>query len=171
MKKAFLDASSAILLFKANLVEQLFETYHVFITKSVYEELTREDYPGAKSFKEYKKNGSLTICTTICTRLESGYSNISFLDQGEKDTILFYINNPEDFIITDDGQAARYCHDNGIPFINALLFPRILFLTSTLSANTYNRKSQKIIAIGRYSHQIIDFAQNCSLHDLTPFLP
>ena len=46
MKKSLLDASSAILLFKVDLLIELTNVYHVSVTRSVLQELTREKHHG-----------------------------------------------------------------------------------------------------------------------------
>jgi hypothetical protein len=58
-----------------------------------------------------------------------------------------------------------------IPYINTLLFPRILYLTHSISETEFNNKAEKVISIGRYSQEIIDYALNCTQDDLEFFLP
>ena len=53
MKKVVLDASSAILLGKADLLDNLIEVYHVSQTQSVLHELTRKNSFGADIFRQY----------------------------------------------------------------------------------------------------------------------
>lgn len=172
MKKAFLDASSAILLFKVNLFDQLVETYSILITNSVHEELTQKGYPGEEIFTKYRKETRLTVIQIPKGSQQALYSsNLSYLDQGERDTILCYNNKLDSFIITDDGRAARYCRENNIPFINALLFPRILNLLGKITQKECCQRMEELIGIGRYAPAVINFAKHCSNDDLDLFSP
>ena len=71
----------------------------------------------------------------------------------------------------DDGRGLKYCKKAGLPFINALLFPRILFLIGSISESEFQKKSAEIIQNGRYSKNIIDIALNLSNQAIQPFLP
>ncbi len=170
MKKVLIDTSSAILLFKSGLFDDLLDTYKIIVTESVYDELTANYYIGAKEFREYKKTCKMYVQPSF---KKEELNKIVFpdLDKGERDTIHFFYFGVGDFIIIDDGEGAKYCRDNHIPYINALLFPRILFLTNSISKTEFNDKAEMIISVGRYSKPIIEYALNCSRDDLEQFLP
>lgn len=173
MKKILLDTSSAILLFKAGLVNELTNVYHVFVTGSVLQELTRENHPGAATFFEYfflQKirgigEGDILFQSEIPT------ASLRSLDQGELDTIMSFASGNYDFIITDDGKAARYCKENGLPFINALLFPRLLNFAGLISRQDSNDKMDAIVHSGRYSKEIVEWARSCRKESLTFAIP
>ena len=99
------------------------------------------------------------------------FPDTSSLDKGERDTIHSFYAGAGDFIIIDDGKGAAYCRDNHIPYINALLFPRIILLTHSISKAEFDDKVGLITGIGRYSQKIIDYALNCSVDDIELFLP
>ena len=61
MKKGVLDASSAILLFKVNLFQELLDTYQIFLTDSVFIELTKDGYPGTQTFKASQARNRITV--------------------------------------------------------------------------------------------------------------
>ena len=93
------------------------------------------------------------------------------LDQGELDTIMCFASGNYDFIITDDGKAARYCKEKRLPFINALLFPRLLDFAGLMSRQDSNDKMDAIIHLGRYSREIIESARSCRKESLTFAIP
>ncbi|NLJ29191.1 hypothetical protein [Desulforhabdus amnigena] len=172
MKTILIDASSAILLYKADAFSTLIHVYDLRMTPSVFTELTREGYLGTEVFKR---------CCNRVTRWEGSAEGIKFmpdgfpplphLGNGERDTIGQYLQGIGNFIIMDDGRAAAYCRDNSIPYINALLFPRILYLSGILSQTEYRRKVDILIQVGRYSKKIIEYANHCGLKDVEFFLP
>ena len=61
MKQVIIDASSAILLFKAGLFSDLLRSYKIIITESVYGELTGNDHTGAKEFRNYRQSGKMEV--------------------------------------------------------------------------------------------------------------
>jgi len=173
MKKALLDASSAILLYKANLLKELTEVYNVFVTRSVFGELTREKHHGTETFLSYVSLSKIMVIDVendppISNHLEEGMNS---LDQGEFDTIKCFVTGKHDFIITDDGRAAKYCNKNGLSFINALLFPRLLYFADSISWQESNDKMDVIIINGRYSSSVIEWARNCQKESLFFAIP
>ena len=89
------------------------------------------------------------------------------LDQGERDTITCFESGGMDLIITDDGRAARYCREKGVPFINALLFPRLLYFAARITKKESWDKMATLIRLGRYTPEIIEWAKNCSRESLS----
>lgn len=173
MKKVLVDSSSAILLFKADLFDDLLDKYRIIMADSVYHELTRQDHAGSYAFKNFYRNQSFMVAFPSEAEgfHKDGLLQKASLDRGEKDTILQYFVGSGEFIIIDDGKGASYCRDKGIPYINALLFPRILFLCSWISETEYRDKADQIIDAGRYSQRIIKHAFHCSKKELEFFLP
>jgi hypothetical protein len=172
MKKALLDASSAILLFKSGLFDDLLDSYNIIITESVYDELTANDHIGAKEFRNYRRSREMGVQPSLKREglNQLPFPDTSSLGKGERDTIHQFYSGVGHFIIIDDGKGARYCRDNRIPYINALLFPRILYLIYSISETGFNNKAEKVISIGRYSQEIIDYALTCTKDDLEFFL-
>jgi predicted nucleic acid-binding protein len=173
MKKSILDASSAILLFKVDLLQELTDVYQVFVTGSVLQELTRGNHQGADSFLHFASLNKIRTIDSenILLKCKASGDSIYSLDQGEHDTIKCFAAGGYDFIITDDGRAARYCKKNGLPFINALLFPRLLYFADLISWQESNNKTDAIIRIGRYSTEVIEWARNCQKESLPFAMP
>ena len=173
MKKSILDASSAILLFKVDLLKELTDVYHVFVTRSVLQELTRRNHQGADTFQRFTSLKKIRIIDleNVLLKCKTSGDSLCFLDKGELDTIKCFGAGDHDFIITDDGRAARYCKKNGLPFINALLFPRLLYFADLISWQESNNKTDAIIRIGRYSTEVIEWARNCQKESLSFAMP
>lgn len=173
MKKAIIDASSAIILYKTDLFDHLTRAYHLVMTRSVYHELIVCGYPGAEVFANNFRLGkfSITRPEAIAATVPPLDSAIPRMDRGERDTILAYASGAADFIIIDDGRAAGFCRKQTIPYINALLCPRVLFFAGRISETTCCAKTAGIINIGRYSAAVINHALASSGHDLNFFLP
>ena len=168
---ALVDASSAIILCKANLHCIVCEMYNVVMPRSVYDEITGNFYPGAEEYQQLVVDSKLTIQSfPSATPSESTSCNLKNLGQGEHDIIQLYLAGYGDFIIIDDGAAAKYCRGERIPFVNALLIPKIMQCTGQYSNANCLASFKKIKSIGRYSSGIIDFAEKSGKEELSFFL-
>ncbi len=173
MKLILVDSSSAILLYKTELFERLLEQYRVGFTESVFFELTLYDYPSAEVFKNLGETEKLSIFTNNLDRnvTNQPFPDVSSLNIGERDTILQHIQGIGDFILIDDGKGARLCFQHQLPFISALLFPKILYLVGELSKRECDQKTEALINVGRYSQKIIDKATGLTSNELEQYLP
>jgi hypothetical protein len=173
MKSVIIDTSSAILLYKSGLIMHLVNKYQTLMTPSVYRELTEHGYPGSDTFRLLCKSGKIRLLDppdSASDFLES-YPKLPVLNQGERDTVHHQMMGTGDFSIIDDGRALRYCKRVGLPFINALLFPRILLLIQSISESEYHARSAEIIRFGWYTDHIIKIAANFPEPEIQPFLP
>ena len=151
----------------------LLSLYQVKVSGSVFSELTDHGYPDSDEFKMYQKSGLMMIHhpDENGQHLDMTTMNHSGLDRGEHDTILLFLSGNADFIIVDDGKAARFCYKNHIPFINALLFPRILAMAGSITKLESMARFNDVSGLGRYSERIIQQARLYSTEDLEQFLP
>jgi len=173
MKSVIIDTSSAILLYKSGLITQLVNHYQTLMTPSVYGELTEHGYPGSDTFRLLCKSRQIDLLDSpdsASASLES-YPELPVLNQGERDTIHHQMLGMGDFSIIDDGRALRYCKRVGLPFINALLFPRIMLLIQSITDSEYHARSAEIIRFGWYTDRIIEIAANFPERSIQPFLP
>ncbi|MBN2159942.1 MAG: hypothetical protein JW807_11150 [Spirochaetes bacterium] len=92
------------------------------------------------------------------------------LDVGERDTIRLFRAGIGEIIILDDWKGASYCKNNAIPYINALLVPRILLLAGIISKSESEESMSRIVENGWYSQWVIDYARFCPDEKLLPFL-
>jgi hypothetical protein len=173
MKTTIADTSSIIILFKSDLIERFVVTYRVIITGAVYDELAREGYPGAEMIQQYRASRKIIIQEPPdkSRKISKTLADKPVLGRGEEDMIRYFLSGVGDFVTTDDGKCVSYCKKKGIPHINALLFPKILFAVGAIEDFDYEEKSKAVLDNGRYSDEVIDFARNCSLQDLGQFLP
>jgi len=172
-KNALIDASSAILLFKSDLFERLLTSYHVIMAESVYNEVTRAGYPGAAVFKAGCADRRYRVVRpqNDPKAAQAQRNSRVTLGRGETETIRLYLEGRGQFVIIDDGKGAGICKKQKIPYINALLFPRILYLCRSISEGDHRAKIEEIARLGRYSRRVYDYAASCPRHKLSRFLP
>ncbi len=205
MKKVFIDASSAILLYKSDLFAPLLNVWQIIISPEVFREITKTGYPGADYFLTLGKKNHDSSAQIIFQ--EPGpadhplflLKNFMAMDKGEKETIQIFCNlngftvagggapDPEltdpgqngtlpkvkntcAFVLVDDGKAARFCHDQQIPFINALLVPKIFWYSGFMDQKKYLKKTARLCELGRYSKRIMEMAGQFSRKELTYFI-
>ena len=172
MRPVLIDASSAILLHKGGLFEAVASAYRLTAAGPVRDELTREGYPGARTFAAALADGRLTrLDTAGIPEAPALTSNAARLHPGERATLAAMLAGRGDFVIMDDGAGARFCREHSLAYVNALLCPRILRLAGRLSAAAAEDRMARIRRQGRYAPNIVAFAYDCENAVLVPFLP
>ena len=172
-KPVLIDASSAIILFKSGLFDHLLNNYAVCMTPTVFCEITRDGYPGADRFNELhdKHRFRITDSDSAASLRRTGLPGLTSLGPGERETIQEFLCGRAEFIIVDDGRAGGYCRNRKIPFINALLLPRVLNMAGRLSEHLCRSVTEAIMRHGRYSADIIAKAERLDKNALVYFLP
>lgn len=170
--RAIIDASSAILLYKADLLDRSCQMVQLLMTRSVFEEVTVPRQIGASRFFGLagRQPGIIVLGDPRLPACASPVSDIERLDRGERDTLKHCLNDAASFVIIDDGRAVRICRRYGIPHINALLVPKLLYFSRRLSMDQMNRFFFRLCSIGRYSDYVVDWAKNCEAGQLGFFL-
>jgi hypothetical protein len=168
-KKSIVDASSAILLAKTGLFASLTATYRVVVAEAVYGEIAREGYPGGDDFIEARKVGAIRVLPAGGPDRPGPEEALS--GPGERETIRLFLRGEGDFVIIDDRKGAGFCKSAGIPYINALLYPRILLLSGALSDRDYHNQTGQLLKNGRYSTKIAAIAADASRQQLERFWP
>lgn len=168
---AIIDASSAILLYKADLLYIFCQALQLAIPRSVFAEVTVPAHCGADGL------GKLVACQPGIKLLDDPplpdndvAADIDRLDRGERDTLLHYLDGAAPFVILDDGKAVRLCRRYDIPHINALLVPKLLFFSQRLSAHQTDHYFSRLLALGRYSEYVVKWAKCCQKGQLVFFL-
>ncbi len=169
MKTVLVDASSAILLHKAKLLGDIQAAFRVCVSASVYGELTRYQRPGARTIAQECQTRQITIVAPNATA--EAHHLPESLHRGERDTLLCYIDGRADFVIIDDGRGAGVCRREAIPYVNALLCPRLLAMAGLLPPAAAHQAMTRISELGRYSADIRHYATTCSTASLNAFLP
>jgi hypothetical protein len=181
VQHVFIDASSAILLYKSDLFDALLNAWQLVMAPAVFREITEPGYPGAAYFKTLGNIPSDNTGRIIFQ--EPGpadpalfaHKNFLAMDKGEQETLqLFYDsnggNNTGNFILLDDGRAARFCHARQIPFINALLVPKLFWYAGRMDQHECLKKTARLSALGRYANRIIEIAGRLSRKELAYFI-
>lgn len=174
MHTVYIDASSAILLYKAGLFVPCTRYFSIIMETDVYKEVRVPDHPGTKFFSSMVQKNNVKVCRADTDR----QVNINLpenLDLGERQTLVLYLQNicPDQpsFILIDDAKGARFCLSHKVPFINALLVPKILWFAGLLNKNDYLDKTALVIEKGHYSRTVIEKAKALSSSDLATFIP
>jgi predicted nucleic acid-binding protein len=165
----FVDASSAILLQKADLFDPLVKLFSPVLAASVFHEISRKGYPGSDVFTLFFRQGLFRVLPATDTLAPAPGPHE--MDAGERDTLCLFLERQQGFILTDDGQAARFCHKNTLPFINALLVPKVFWYAGHMTQKQAIDHMTTLCRIGRYTPAIKAFAFDCGLETLSRFLP
>lgn len=169
MKPVLIDASSAILLYKADLLEQMASAFALCMLPSVVREVTVADRQGAVWFLNAFAGRKLNPLPADGN--PDNHLDLSGLGAGERETLMAYSRKKVRFIIIDDKKGARICRRAMIPFINALLCPKILFWNGWIDRRAFCKSFEYLLAAGRYSRSVADYARNCSAAELHSFFP
>jgi predicted nucleic acid-binding protein len=167
----FTDASSAILLEKADLFTTVSKAFRILFPASVFKEITRPGYPGSAFFTKTLENGMVDVVFGSEKNLFSGYPRKNEMDAGERDAVCLFLEQKQGFILIDDGRAAAWCRDHDLPFINALLVPKILGVAGWITREDGMERMEFLCRTGRYSQKIKDLAFSFTKKDLTLFMP
>ncbi|MGD9332019.1 MAG: hypothetical protein PVJ53_11950 [Desulfobacterales bacterium] len=167
-KSVLIDASSAILLFKTDWMEALLASYRVMTGPSAFREMTVKNYPGARAFARWRRENRLAIENPCPSGRGSG-SLAPRLDPGERECIDLYHAGKAAFVIIDDGPGAAFCRREAIPFVNALLIPRLV--GAGVGRSSVTAAMGKIYAHGRYARWVLKHALSCASEELAFFLP
>ena len=169
-KAALIDTSSAILLYKTGWMAPLLKVYRIGAGPAVWQELTVAHYPGARAFTRWHRENRITIHRQ--PEESPGTAGGPYrLGPGEEECIALYHQGAGAFIIVDDGPAAAFCRREKIPYVNALLIPRLLSPDGAADDPEVVAAMQKISAIGRYASWVRTYAFNCPSEDLAFFRP
>lgn len=172
MKTVLMDSSSAILLYKSDILMTFLRAYRILIPPSVYIELTKEGKPGAEMFQDLPRHSLLKLLTPAETDPSRTLIAVNqTLGKGEKELLSLYRQGVGDFLLIDDLAAAKICLRENIPYTSALLIPRILARGGMLCESCRHQLTLHIFSLGRYSPRIHQKARSMSENELYPFLP
>jgi predicted nucleic acid-binding protein len=171
-KSILLDASSAILLAKAGFHEMVAASYTILMSESVFDEITRKRLFGSDEYERLQQEKRLEVLPVLNpTSWSVADASLQRLDRGERDLLILFREGRGDFVVTDDGSAARFCLSSRVPFVNSLLMLRLLQHSGMIRASSYETGFQSLLALGRYSEKIREYARSCPDSELRFFLP
>jgi len=130
-------------------------------------ELTVPGYEGAEFFFDLCSSEIVKVYEPDYVRTENLTGS---LHAGERDVIALFYEGKGDFIIMDDGKGSAFCRDKKIPYINALLAVKILYLEQLIDEKQYACAWRWLLTNGRYSQKIIKWAENADEHALAFFI-
>jgi len=169
--RALIDASSAILLFKAGLIKACCQAYQLLMTRSVFIEVSVPAQPGAGEFHALSgQDPGVAILEDPAGVLPTNAADLQRLHRGERDTLHHYLNGAARFVIIDDGKGVQFCRRHGIPHVNALLCPRLLYFSGRMPAPHARLFFARIARLGRYSTAVVKWADTCDKSELSFFI-
>lgn len=146
--------------------------YCIVMSDSVFDEITRKRLPGSDEYRKLLLKKQLKVFPVSSPPSRSAADNsLQRLDRGERDTLFLYQEGYGDFVITDDGAAARFCLSNKVPFVNSLLLLRILHHSGTIDDSSYETGFKSLLAQGRYSEKVKEYSRSCPDSELLFFFP
>lgn len=163
------DSSSLILLYKSGLVDTWISHIRFLITPEILEELSVSHHTGADYFRQ-------RLTKKFILSFQSASRLPFHLDRGEASLLWGYQHLRSRFptqnlyLLTDDKDAARYASSQKIPFLNALLVPKLLFYKGFLQEEELEYYTTLILLKGRYSDKILSRAEKLTALDLGFFL-
>lgn len=167
-KRLLIDSSSLILLHKCGVIPGLLDFCIPVIPETVFAELTVKGHDGADLFRQLCMEGKIVISIPGKNKV----LNLSrSLGKGETDVILLYHEGQGDYIIIDDGKGGSYCRNNGIPYINALLAVKIIFMKKLITEDVFSCAWNWLVKYGRYSKDIVIRAENAAGELIERFMP
>jgi hypothetical protein len=169
-RDAVIDSSSAILLFKVGWISLAAASWRLLLPPSVARELTVPRMPGARAFERMIAEGRLVLADPG-PEAATPDGAAGRLGAGERDALGLYLSGWGAFVIVDDGRAASVCRTRGIPYINALLVPRVLSRAGQPLPCPWRTAMEELCRQGRYSETVRRHAYGCSDRSLEPFRP
>ena len=123
--RALIDASSAILLQKAGLIRSCCETFHLLMTRSVYNEVSVPVYPDAAGLRALtgQQPGICILDNPVDPFPASTVAELGRLHRGERDTLRHFLNGAARFVIIDDGKGIQVCRRHNIPMSTPCCVP------------------------------------------------
>ncbi len=167
-KTVIIDASSAIILYKAGLHTFLIDNFDIVMPESVYQEITVNPYAGSKEYKCLLDEFKIKVIKISGKRKHPAFANLGL---GESDVIELFSQGSAAFILIDDGMAARYCKKAGLPFINSLLVPVVLRCAQIIDEDSCLELMGNIMREGRYSKEVIAYARTCKTENIAFAIP
>ncbi|WP_136808775.1 hypothetical protein [Desulfosediminicola flagellatus] len=166
------DSSSLILLQSAGILELVCHYYTLLLVPSVFEEITEAEKPGANFFVYLQKKNLLHLLTgSDISNTPMQRAELGKMGKGESELLANFLSGAGSFVVVDDLRAAKFCVRHEIPFINALLIPRILMFADVLSGESADEYFSLIQQRGRYSVSILKRAESFQHEDLERFFP
>jgi hypothetical protein len=173
-KEILVDASSLILLHSAGMLADVCLCYDVLVPSSVYEEITVANKPGAEHFQDLRLHNSFQVLShpvELEAVEEVLKKELLQMGKGERHVLAQFLGGRGSFPVVDDRQAARFCVRHEIPFINALLVPKILYWAFVISEKESGKYLSLIEKRGWYSSSVLKRAKKFSARDLQQFFP
>jgi predicted nucleic acid-binding protein len=149
----FLDASTAILLAKIDLLRRVCALGEVGMAETAYREATVKDVDDARLIRQLEAEGSIRRSprSPAAEQLRRDFR----LDAGEAETIAL-ARERGGICGTDDGPAVRCCRVLGLPFTSAIALLAVLVEAGHVAPELGMELLSKLERFGRYDPRILE---------------
>ena len=159
MKIVIADSNSIIYLTKSGMLSPFVKLVRLIITEQVVQECLGRavaKLPDARFVQGLIQEKSITVQNALKKELADGHK----LGCGEKSVIRLYYEIAPATVLTDDGEAVKYCRRKRIAYISSPFVPVVLYENEVLGLEEAHRAIQCIGKIGYFSKQVLDHANN-----------
>jgi len=146
------DANSLIYLAKTGLLGPFLEISQVFLPQTVLKECLEKSsrHSDASEIDHAVREQLIQV-------VEDGDDSAwpSKMGRGEKAVLNLYKPEMADWILTDDGEAVKYCRRHQLPFFSSPFVPALLFQKNKIHLGPALQAVQQLSKIGYFSHEVI----------------
>ena len=144
--------------------------FHLLMTRSVFDEVCVPAQPGSGELHALAgRQPGVTILDDPTGALPNSAADVQRLHRGERDTLHHFLNGAARFVIIDDGKGVQVCRRHGIPHVNALLCPRLLYFSGRMPDPHARFFFARVASLGRYSKAVVNWAGTCEKSELSFF--
>lgn len=157
MEKIVSDASSAIYLAKSHLLEPFSSVVQIILPKTVYDECMAKKPDGIDVSLIWDLVSEGKIC--VCSDIKGSLEDLTRLDSGEQSVIRLFREISADRILTDDGEAVRFCRKNKIPFLSSPFVPAWLYENERMDFAMALQGIRVLGRIGYFSEEVLQISR------------
>jgi hypothetical protein len=170
--RAIIDASSAILLARVGLIQMCCQRFHLRMCRHVFDEVTAVARAGSAELRALAEQQPGVEVLEAPAHIPTGRvaADLMRLHRGERDTLCHFLDGAARFVIIDDGKGIQLCRRHDVPYINALLCPRLFYFSGWITELQARSFSDQIASLGRYSEAVCRWAEACTPSDLHFFM-
>jgi len=164
MRVLVADASSLILLAKAQVLASLAGVAQLLVPAGVFEEVCGPEqlgrYPDAQAVMTLVAQERLLV-----QQVRRMAALPATLGRGESEAVSLFVQERADAVLTDDGRAIRVCRIMGIPYTTSPRCVVDMFRMGELRRRDARDAIERLAVHGRYSPDVVAAAIQCLAQD------
>lgn len=152
MKKIVCDANSIIYLTKINLLEPLVQIADLVLPQVVVQECLKPTFIHHKDADLIEALLRVGQIRSVPNEVKNTYPK---LGSGEASVLDAFHHLSADIVLTDDGEAVKYCRDKKIPFLSSPFVPAVLYQRESITLVRALRGVFALGEIGYFSKEVL----------------